>query len=153
AGHVRRSHRCTRKEREVLAGDGVGGVGGEASKDVDAGRGDVGFEYVFGRSGTTCGKGAHHVAGIFFRQEQALVQHDLNREPGVNLVEQQVAVCLPDHERRDVGKIRDAGHDDRVAGDAEYHRGNRAGFVRVCALDGEIAAAALDERDVTGEFA
>src|SRR5690606_5539801 len=93
-----------------------------------------------------------HVAGVFFRQEQALVQYDLHREPGVDLVEQQVAVCLPDHQRGDVGEIRSARHDNRVAGNAENNGGNCAGLVCVGNLHVEIAAAALYEGDVPGEL-
>ena len=148
ACYVRCRHRRACEVAEKLAGPRIRGIRRKAGKDVDAGCRDIGLQDIGNRAGAAGRKRAHLVAVLRRRQQETLVQRGGDGITRVEFVEDQVAVGLADHQRRNVRQPAAAVHDDRIAGDVVDQCGYGAGIGRVGDHVVEPAPRALDERDI-----
>ena len=87
---------------KVSSGIELAVSGVKPARILTPGARDVGLHDVTDRSGAPRRKRRHHVAGLGLGEQQALLEHGGDVVAGFDLGDDQVAIRLADHDRRDV---------------------------------------------------
>ena len=152
AGDVRCRHRSAGQKGKIFTRHGIRGIRREARKNIDAGCCDVGFQNVLHRCRPARGKRTHDIARVTDSQEKTLVQDNVHDLAGIDFIENQVSVGLPNHQGRNISDARRPRHHDGVTRDVKHDDGDSTCVFSIADFNIEAAAAALNERDVATDI-